>query len=202
MRIEQKKPMHNMTLTVRVPATFKFTNLQLQRAHDDRHGERLTGTAAALFGRLPVAKSAQTQHAAGRRGASRRGRRRSTRPARNPQRFPPCHPEREVGRARRISCKGRRACGHENRCAQRLCRNPQRFPPCHPEREVGRARRISCKERRACGHENCCAPSAAFGDSLRSVILYGSGAEGRFRPTSDVNLLIVLSRFDGGAWRR
>jgi predicted nucleotidyltransferase len=39
----------------------------------------------------------------------------------------------------------------------------------------------------------------SFGDSLRSVILYGSGAEGRLRATSDVNLLFVLSRFDGGA---
>jgi hypothetical protein len=39
----------------------------------------------------------------------------------------------------------------------------------------------------------------AFGGTLRSVILYGSGAEGRLRATSDVNLLFVLSRFDGGA---
>lgn len=36
----------------------------------------------------------------------------------------------------------------------------------------------------------------AFGDELRSVILYGSGAEGRLRATSDVNLLFVLARFD------
>lgn len=40
---------------------------------------------------------------------------------------------------------------------------------------------------------------ASFGDSLRSVILYGSAAEGRLRATSDVNLLFILSRFDGGA---
>lgn len=39
----------------------------------------------------------------------------------------------------------------------------------------------------------------AFGDELRSVILYGSGAEGRLRATSDVNLLFVLRRFDGSA---
>ena len=35
----------------------------------------------------------------------------------------------------------------------------------------------------------------AFGDDLRAVVLYGSAAEGRLRPTSDVNLLLVLSRF-------
>lgn len=40
---------------------------------------------------------------------------------------------------------------------------------------------------------------AAFGDALRSAILYGSGAEGRLRPTSDINLLFVLARFDGAA---
>lgn len=39
----------------------------------------------------------------------------------------------------------------------------------------------------------------AFGDALRSVILYGSGAEGRLRATSDVNLLFVLTRFDSAA---
>jgi hypothetical protein len=37
---------------------------------------------------------------------------------------------------------------------------------------------------------------ASLGDALRSVILYGSGAEGRLRATSDVNLLFVLRRFD------
>jgi predicted nucleotidyltransferase len=35
-----------------------------------------------------------------------------------------------------------------------------------------------------------------FRDDLRSVILYGSGAEGRLRPTSDINLVSVLSSFD------
>ncbi len=39
----------------------------------------------------------------------------------------------------------------------------------------------------------------AFGDALRSVILYGSAAEGRMRATSDVNLLFVLTRFDSAA---
>jgi predicted nucleotidyltransferase len=34
-----------------------------------------------------------------------------------------------------------------------------------------------------------------FTDDLRSVVLYGSGAEGRLRATSDINLLIVLSAF-------
>ena len=30
------------------------------------------------------------------------------------------------------------------------------------------------------------------GDALRSVVLYGSGAEGKLRATSDVNLVLVL----------
>jgi hypothetical protein len=37
---------------------------------------------------------------------------------------------------------------------------------------------------------------AAFGANLKSVVLYGSGAEGRLRPASDVNLILVLSSFD------
>jgi predicted nucleotidyltransferase len=36
----------------------------------------------------------------------------------------------------------------------------------------------------------------AFANDLRAVVLYGSGAEGKLRPTSDVNLLLVLSSFD------
>ncbi len=37
----------------------------------------------------------------------------------------------------------------------------------------------------------------AFGDSdLLSVVLYGSAAEGRMRATSDVNVVLVLARFD------
>ncbi|HSO73465.1 MAG TPA: nucleotidyltransferase domain-containing protein [Blastocatellia bacterium] len=32
---------------------------------------------------------------------------------------------------------------------------------------------------------------SAFADDLRSIVLYGSAAEGRLRNTSDVNLLIV-----------
>ncbi len=39
----------------------------------------------------------------------------------------------------------------------------------------------------------------AFGDALRSVVLYGSGAEGRLRATSDVNLILVLTEFAPGA---
>lgn len=35
-----------------------------------------------------------------------------------------------------------------------------------------------------------------LGEDLRSVVLYGSAAEGRLRATSDVNLLFVLARFD------
>ncbi len=36
----------------------------------------------------------------------------------------------------------------------------------------------------------------AFESDLRSVVLYGSGAEGKLRATSDVNLILVLSAFD------
>ena len=37
---------------------------------------------------------------------------------------------------------------------------------------------------------------AAFGDALQSVILFGSGAEGKLRPLSDVNVLVLLRDFD------
>ncbi len=36
---------------------------------------------------------------------------------------------------------------------------------------------------------------AALGDSLSSILLFGSAAEGRLRPTSDVNLILVLHTF-------
>lgn len=36
----------------------------------------------------------------------------------------------------------------------------------------------------------------AFGQDLRSIVLYGSGAEGKLRAASDVNLILVLSVFD------
>ncbi len=36
----------------------------------------------------------------------------------------------------------------------------------------------------------------AFGEDLRSVVLYGSGAEDALRATSDVNLIVVLRAFD------
>jgi len=42
----------------------------------------------------------------------------------------------------------------------------------------------------------CAAARQAFGDELRAIVLYGSAAEARLRPTSDVNLLLVLSRFE------
>lgn len=35
----------------------------------------------------------------------------------------------------------------------------------------------------------------SLGDSLRSAVLYGSAAEGKLRPTSDLNLILVLSGF-------
>jgi predicted nucleotidyltransferase len=36
----------------------------------------------------------------------------------------------------------------------------------------------------------------ALGTDLRSVVLFGSAAEGRLRPTSDVNLIVVLAAFE------
>jgi predicted nucleotidyltransferase len=36
----------------------------------------------------------------------------------------------------------------------------------------------------------------ALGDTLDSMVLFGSAAEGRLRPVSDVNVIIVLHRFD------
>ncbi len=38
-----------------------------------------------------------------------------------------------------------------------------------------------------------------LGADLVSVVLFGSGAEGQWRPTSDVNLIVVLRRFDAAA---
>ncbi|HEX6096485.1 MAG TPA: nucleotidyltransferase domain-containing protein [Thermoanaerobaculia bacterium] len=40
------------------------------------------------------------------------------------------------------------------------------------------------------------AARAAFGDALRSVVLFGSAAEGKLRKTSDVNLLLVLGAIE------
>ena len=37
---------------------------------------------------------------------------------------------------------------------------------------------------------------AALGETLESIVLYGSAAEGRLRPASDVNVIFVLNRFD------
>ena len=42
----------------------------------------------------------------------------------------------------------------------------------------------------------CEAAVAAFGKELRSIVLFGSAAEGKMRATSDVNVLVVLDRFD------
>jgi len=38
----------------------------------------------------------------------------------------------------------------------------------------------------------------SFQDDLRSIVLFGSGAEGRLRATSDLNLLFVLRKFAKG----
>jgi hypothetical protein len=42
----------------------------------------------------------------------------------------------------------------------------------------------------------------ALGDGLISAVLYGSAAEGRMRPTSDVNVILVLRKFDPAAAER
>jgi len=39
----------------------------------------------------------------------------------------------------------------------------------------------------------------SFGGDLLSITLFGSAAEGKLRPSSDVNLILVLKRFDQGA---
>ena len=36
----------------------------------------------------------------------------------------------------------------------------------------------------------------AFAQDLLSIVMFGSGAEGRLRPTSDVNAILVVSKFD------
>jgi predicted nucleotidyltransferase len=36
----------------------------------------------------------------------------------------------------------------------------------------------------------------AFGDDLAAVVLFGSAADGRLRPTSDVNVVVVLAGYD------
>ena len=36
----------------------------------------------------------------------------------------------------------------------------------------------------------------AFGEDLRSIVLFGSAVEGRLRASSDVNVLVLLSAFD------
>lgn len=40
------------------------------------------------------------------------------------------------------------------------------------------------------------ASKSVFAGELTSVILYGSAAEGRLRPTSDVNVVLLLAQFD------
>ena len=40
------------------------------------------------------------------------------------------------------------------------------------------------------------AAQTALGDDLLSMVLFGSAAEDRLRPTSDVNVLLLLKRFD------
>ena len=37
---------------------------------------------------------------------------------------------------------------------------------------------------------------SSFGNNLRAAVLYGSAAEGKQRPTSDINLILVLSAFE------
>src|SRR5689334_15903802 len=37
---------------------------------------------------------------------------------------------------------------------------------------------------------------AALGQDLDSIVLFGSAAEGRLRPASDINVIVVMNRFD------
>ncbi len=43
------------------------------------------------------------------------------------------------------------------------------------------------------------AATRALGTTLRSIVLFGSAAENRLRATSDINVLIVVTRFDAPA---
>lgn len=52
---------------------------------------------------------------------------------------------------------------------------------------------------RRCLTDFCAAAGAAFGAELRSIVLFGSAAEGRLRATSDVNVIVVLRAFERGA---
>ncbi|HEX4859207.1 MAG TPA: nucleotidyltransferase domain-containing protein [Usitatibacteraceae bacterium] len=45
----------------------------------------------------------------------------------------------------------------------------------------------------------CDATRAAFGEDLLSIVLFGSAAEGRMRATSDVNVIVVVAKFDKDA---
>jgi predicted nucleotidyltransferase len=45
-------------------------------------------------------------------------------------------------------------------------------------------------------NEFTAAARQAFAEDLRSVVLFGSAAEGRLRPTSDVNVVLVLRQID------
>jgi predicted nucleotidyltransferase len=45
------------------------------------------------------------------------------------------------------------------------------------------------------------ATKGALGGDVRSIVLFGSGAEGRLRETSDVNVLVLLARFEPKARR-
>lgn len=46
------------------------------------------------------------------------------------------------------------------------------------------------------------AANAALGADLVSIVLYGSAAEGRMRATSDVNLILVLKKFEASSIER
>lgn len=50
-----------------------------------------------------------------------------------------------------------------------------------------------------CLADFCAAVRAAFGAELRSIVLFGSAAEGRLRATSDVNVIVVLRAFERNA---
>ena len=72
----------------------------------------------------------------------------------------------------------------------------------HPEDSSLPALQVPDNVRRVLG-DFLRAAREAFGDAdLLSVVLYGSAAEGRMRATSDVNIVLVLARFDPTAATR
>jgi predicted nucleotidyltransferase len=72
----------------------------------------------------------------------------------------------------------------------------------HPEENSLPPLQVPENVRRVLGDFLHAAQEAFVGGDLLSVVLYGSAAEGRMRATSDVNVILVLARFDPAAGAR